>query len=1215
MSGEVRGVRAVWFQEVEVLQARGIRHGEGFSLTGLGPGINLVSGSNGSGKSTTALAIQELLWPGETGLVRPSLRALLRDGDVTTSLQVEAGFVSVHRDGHPVDVKTFAPPESRLRHHLALPELLRATDRSFAKRVADAARGGYDLTAAGASLGFTLRPSMPQRLNREVLEANRHLRDAQQAQEELVRREAALERLGRELEAARGAGRELAHLELLEEWWNEVERCGDLEARLRAFPPGMERLRGDELERLEELRDDLRARQEELRTEQQRRDEAEAERRRIGLPDGGLQSTRLAVWEGEAGALRDLEARLMELTRTRRATEAQMAQLREDVGPGVTDGALERLDREARAALEELARGAESLRREGLRLRERRRELEAEAPLAGEGDLPTPQTAAEGMAALARWLQSPPPPRPDPTRGEQRRLTNLLWVSAALVAILFVVLAVVSHPAWALGLLITLVLILAARRSPSGEDAGSASPGPGRAPADERAIHRQSFLALGLPAPEAWDEDGVAAHLQTLRTLLEESTEAERRARELRTLIRSEEEHQGRGQALAATRAALEAQLGIPLGGGGLAGEGAEWTEADDRWLPDLVRSVAGWREARARWVQASEEVTSIEAAWEERLQRLVREIPAIPGVTAFLGEGREGGEGGAEPGETLPSAAALLKAVTELRRLEDRRAQAVRDRDEAARRARGVEDALRGLKEREGAFWAGLGLDEGEEAALKERLSRHGQWNTLRTELMNTRARRDGLHQRAGSPDPDTVPALAHIRDRQEAARREAERVEELMEEISSIRAQVGHASSGHTVSERLAHRDTALEALSDELARASAQVAGAELLEFIRAEESERSRPAVLRRATHLLARFTRGLLALEVDESSGEAEFRVRRGDGPLRSLDELSGGERIQTLMAVRLAFVEEEESAALPLLLDEALATSDDHRITRIVDTVVEIARQGRQVFCFTAQPSEVAKWKVRLEDTGVPFRHLDLDEIRGRERVATLPPTLEGPPTRTIPAPLGDDRETYGRRLAEAGLLPGVDPWAPSADGLHLWHLMDDVSTLHRLLTEGVHHWGGLLRMGEAVPGFLADCGVGPEVLELLGARARAVERASELWRIGRARSVNREVLSRAQGVSDVFLDRVVELAAECGGDGAELMARLDAGELARWRQSSSEQLREWLETEGYLDPTPRLTAEELYLRLLEAVRRDVEDGRLETGFLRRLVHTLIPDG
>jgi hypothetical protein len=54
------------------------------------------------------------------------------------------------------------PPENRHRYHLALHELIGADNVDFAKAIADASQGGYDLESAAAALGFSPRPPAPR---------------------------------------------------------------------------------------------------------------------------------------------------------------------------------------------------------------------------------------------------------------------------------------------------------------------------------------------------------------------------------------------------------------------------------------------------------------------------------------------------------------------------------------------------------------------------------------------------------------------------------------------------------------------------------------------------------------------------------------------------------------------------------------------------------------------------------------------------------------------------------------------------------------------------------------------------------------------------------------------------------------------------------------------------------------------------------------------
>jgi uncharacterized protein YhaN len=81
--------------------------------------------------------------------------------------------------------------------------------------------------------------------------------------------------------------------------------------------------------------------------------------------------------------------------------------------------------------------------------------------------------------------------------------------------------------------------------------------------------------------------------------------------------------------------------------------------------------------------------------------------------------------------------------------------------------------------------------------------------------------------------------------------------------------------------------------------------------------------------------------------------------------------LSTGTKIQLMMAVRLAFIEEsEQGVMLPILADELLANSDDERSAAMIGALCEISRAGRQVFYFTAQEDEVQRWEEWVSSHG-----------------------------------------------------------------------------------------------------------------------------------------------------------------------------------------------------------------------------------------------------
>ena len=170
--------------------------------------------------------------------------------------------------------------------------------------------------------------------------------------------------------------------------------------------------------------------------------------------------------------------------------------------------------------------------------------------------------------------------------------------------------------------------------------------------------------------------------------------------------------------------------------------------------------------------------------------------------------------------------------------------------------------------------------------------------------------------------------------------------------------------------------------------------------LADYVSRQQREDEQPRVLRRARELFTRITHGRYELSVHEAD-PPEFRAKdTAQNRGLALDELSSGTRLQLLLAARVAFVEQQEQAVrVPLILDETLGNSDDRRAGEIIDAVIEICRQGRQVFYFTAQHDEVGKWRKLLgESPQVAHHEVDLAEVRQFSETERVPPMEFDPP-------------------------------------------------------------------------------------------------------------------------------------------------------------------------------------------------------------------------
>ncbi len=110
------------FTEIDIRKAPGIS--PGFTIRNLSPDINIVYGPNASGKSTTARAIQALIWPHPSSLRGHALGAAFDLEGAHWTIDADFGRVHRTRDGQPAEPPLLTPIDDRGRYTLGLPDLL-----------------------------------------------------------------------------------------------------------------------------------------------------------------------------------------------------------------------------------------------------------------------------------------------------------------------------------------------------------------------------------------------------------------------------------------------------------------------------------------------------------------------------------------------------------------------------------------------------------------------------------------------------------------------------------------------------------------------------------------------------------------------------------------------------------------------------------------------------------------------------------------------------------------------------------------------------------------------------------------------------------------------------------------------------------------------------------------------------------------------------------
>lgn len=1152
--------RAVYIDKIRIDRARGIRPETGFELTELSPGVNLIYGPNGSGKSTTCAATQELLWPGT--LERPTVSGTIIDEDDVVQVDIDAGHAAVYRNEHSAGASDFGSSERRKRYHLSLRDLILDRDEDFAQKVADAGRGGYDLDAAAMAIGARTNPKSAAKLSRQVSEAQNKVSEARRAQQKVLEEVNRLDQLEADYNRAEAAARELLLLEKLKEYRTLINERDELQHRLDSFPPSTGMLQGDEQEKL----DGWATRREELikrrRDAEQRIELAERELEDAGLLDE-IPHEVIAQLKSRCKDMEVLEAEIRDQQRIYSESGARADKALKAISEALTVEQLEMLEKVEQPDLSEFARRVHQTRARREVLDERERWLFGALP--DELRNVSREDFTRGIDALTEWLAVDDGERETP-------LPDRLLLISALVAAAIGIGTLVLASEWIAALFVLVAAIFVGLflwKMPRHD-----------ARENPKKSHEARYRRLPLPPPSDWSSDEVRSTLSQIikmsgQLAVEEERLSHRPGFEVDQKRLSQQEEE-----LEAELEKISQRFGF-------------MPDLDPDWLPVLTGRIRSWQEASASALGA-------ESALREAGRRASTLRDEIGTALAQYG---------------YPAVASSSEASQHVRHLEGRNQRLVDAKRVIADASREIDSSItpdvKSLDEQRDALYDRVGITAEDTYLLKQWLDALPDYTKCVDEinLKVTLLERDRLKleedARSMQQDVEELFALgpSDLEQRIKTCETKRDGKDELRDVITRTRERTESAKAGRVLADALEEYDSALGHLEKAREENSTALTAGELTDWIRRESIDRSRPAVFERANRLFTSFTGGTLHLSLDDHSSPPAFVARRGTGPVQSLDELSDGERIQLLVAVRLAFLEHDEAKRLPLIVDEVLGTSDDGRSGVIIDTLIKIAEVGRQVIYCTAQRDEIGKWIAHLNESNVPYQRFDLAEIRGLTASDSSPleiPHIEFP---NPPAPDGLGYDAYASSLN----VPGIDPAHDSIDELHVWHVLDDVDELYGLLMNRITTWNQLRT--------LMDHGA-PQLLDSIDetrarARAKAIERASECWRIGRPRSVDRRVLEDSDAVSPKFFDSVASLCAQLEGDAAALLEALDRGEVPFFRNDSILKLRDYLEEHRYLPTVPILSAEEIRLDLLSHLDAELGDGSISSEDIERTLAAL----
>ena len=1141
------------FRQLNIRRTPGIE--TPFSVEDLTDGINITYGPNASGKSTTAQVLQMLLWNDLPDWSRASIAGRIDFNGSEWIVDIDAGDISTRQDGNEGGQLPVDGVDHRDRYVLSLHDLLQADNSDFADVILRESSGGYDVDAASNQLEYGRPSGYPTSRTRNLKSAKQKVTQAIQVQRGLVQEQQDLSRLREQSEEAQSA---VARVGLLERAISARQRKQELEVAretLAGMPENISLLAGDELDRLGSL--------DERRSEyEQRRRQLESE---ILNAETAIDETRLnhaPLPEGFLPALREQARQLQESAVRLDQSESELAdqtlhrdQAARQLGRYAEESQLRAFETDGLHQLVTIARSFEQARVEYEAAEELRAWLGAQATFEDIDRL------RQGIRQLNGWLRSSGVQSETATGG-------VSWlpavVAGGLIALVSVVGAIVGHP-----LLLGFVILAFVPFLLTFLFRPKAAPTTNRA-----ALYQDEYRRLGLQEPRDWSVEQVDVLTEVLGGHLHQQQLAFARSERWSGL-------EERWRKAAAQYRERDADWRRALQEYGL-------DPVDSAELYSIAQNLDRWQDADARVSVAIAEVDREREAHRGLLEGLNQDL-ALAGYTQSTDH------------------ASILGHINDL----DERIQRLRSARMTCQSARNALEGTTKLDleqiERERAtLFDSLGLDADDERTLVD-------WVEQREEYLGARRRVEEAEltlRHATSELGDDQQLLEHSRADLEAeletSRLRADKAKELHRRIIEIETHIDAAKEARNLEQAIVEEEHAQDVLRRDREEGYRLAVGAKLSDYVRQQTRDRDRPQVFHRARELFVLMTQGRYELQFSDDPTPAFRAIDTTTNANHSLDELSSATRVQLLMAVRMAFVEEmEHGPRLPLILDETLGNADEYRAEAIIRAVCEISRSGRQVFYFTAQLDEVGKWR-RLLAEHADLPHSVISLVEARQLPESEGSILEDlPPARpTVPSPNGTAHLEYGDILN----VPPIDT-RQDVEGVHLWYLILEPNELHRLLVYGISTWGQLRTLVEYGGGDFVDV----ETFEVARARADAIDAGIGAHRIGQGRLVDRAAVLNSEAFSDTFEERVVGQAQRAGGDAEALLRRLENRAVPRLRPGNIQRFRDYLTEEGYLDLEDPLDEGDIRARVLGETAESIACGRLTNDDVEQLLHYLPP--
>jgi energy-coupling factor transporter ATP-binding protein EcfA2 len=1155
------------FRSITIRKAPGFRNGlKSEGLDKLSPGINIITGPNGSGKSTIARIIRRLIWPArEKGFDIEGTYEL--DGSPWI-IRVEPSDAKVQRDG--IDAIPSGIPTGDLNntYMLALHELVAEDDSLLAKKIMEASIGGYDLDLANRILGYS--PLIKTRGNdipREYNKARDNLAKTTNNQKALKGQENSLSELERQRDEARIAAALKDFYVKAAEYLKAKQELTNVDSVLGRYPVVLDKAAGNEFEQIKEYDKDIIIIQDEIEDFRKKVKDKQEVIDDLAIPEEGINDQVISELDQRITELKDLETRINDCNVSIARLKAEEVKARTKIINIQNTGEWKGMNLQE---LEEI----DSFFQDALTIIQNKLSLEAEIKRLEE----EPQVVHiekkrlnEAIIFLGKWLK------------EGKTSNGIpLWI-LILISFIGTITALVTHFAGIIGLsgiavIIAILIFTFIRGMNSGQD-------------NSLTNRQNDFKDTGLSEPEKWETESVAARLHELtdELAIESQREAFERIWKGQLMTKKEDLRtlEDKVKSVNKKREELLARLNT---------------------MPDFPSSTVTtnsslyiFLDQLKKWQSSDNELSSETGALEEINNQRIAKLAVINDLFGNIG---------ANNNTDAVNARSVYTKVKEDERI---RRETVHDILNLNNNISDRLERTKTLQYRADAIYHSLGIENRNyEAARKlmeqfpdyalKKAEKHSEETTLGIKRIEL----EGHHLFADHENEISNLQLYEAEANITKFEAEASHLEEISSKIAGINALVDDKMIGDELEKALSEMRNAEARLENFYESNLSSITGALLMEHLMRETGEENRPEVFRRADRILGQITRGRYQLRL---SGEGDPQFIAYDTILNqgmSIGELSTGTRVQLLIAIRLAFIElQEKDVKLPVIADELMANSDDMRAEAIIEALSVICAEGRQVFYFTAQPEEVAKWDTYLKKTkNISYSVLLLSGksdystgVEARDFADIRAQFVYNPPE-----PGKSNIREYRNLLGKIhyNLLYN------KPDQLSLSFLTTDVNLLYNCLKSGVGTWGQLRSFWHA-GGRIKS--IDDKAITGMERKTELLDQFQELYCIGRPKAVDMEVILASEAVTETFIDAVRKKLAEVNGDPIKLLESLET--IKRFRAESIRQLENYLREKKHIDDNDPLGPDEIMIRMQALISTSETDPEEAQQFLNGILENV----